>query len=173
MGCLRMVEKVVRVVLYARVSKDAASDDGSFQEPENQLLPLRQYVAARGWELVDEFVDRMSGGAANRPAFQRMMGGVRAKRFDVVCVWSLDRFSRESMVATMNYVKVLNTYNCGLVSLQESWLDTTNEGVGQLLLAIFAWVAAQERLKISERTKAALRRKKAQGVRLGRPPKKK
>jgi DNA invertase Pin-like site-specific DNA recombinase len=44
------------------------------------------------------------------------------------------------------------------LDLQESWLDTSDEGMGQLLIAIFSWIAKQERQRISERTKAGLSR---------------
>lgn len=159
----------MKVAIYARVSKDEASSDGSLQDPNNQLLPLRKYCEAMGWEIKKEFVDRASGGSANRPEFQSMLAQVRQKHFDVIFVWALDRFSREGMTNTLSYIKQLKQYNTGLKSLQESWLDTTQEGVTELLLAIFAWVAAEEKRKISERTKAGLAKKKAQGVHLGRP----
>ena len=159
----------MRVALYARVSKDEASKDGKLQDPENQLIPLRKYCEARGFEVVAEYVDRASGGDSNRPQFRSMLAKVRQGHYRSVVVWALDRFSSEAMTNTISYVRQLRRYNCGLISLQESWLDTTQEGVADLLLAIFSWVAAEEKRKISERTKAALAKKKAQGVKLGRP----
>lgn len=161
----------MKVALYARVSKDEASSSGALQDPENQLQPLRKFCEAMGWTVSKEFVDRASGGSANRPEFQRMLGEVRQRHFDLILVWALDRFSREGMTNTLSYIKQLKTYKTGLKSLQESWLDTTQEGVTELLLAIFAWVAAEEKRKISERTKAGLAKLKAKGVKLGRPRK--
>jgi len=159
----------MNVALYARVSKDEASSSGQLQDPENQLLPLRKYCEARGFTVKDVFVDRASGGDANRPSFRKMLGLIRQNRFRAVVVWSLDRFSREGMTNTLSYIRTLKSHRCGLISLQESWLDTTNDGVGELLVAIFAWVAAEEKRKIGERTRAALAKKKAQGFQLGRP----
>ena len=159
----------MKVALYARVSKDEASSDGKLQEPENQLQPMRGFCEAMKWDISEEFVDRASGGSANRPEFQRMLGKVRQKHFDLILVWALDRFSREGMSNTLSYIKQLRAYNTGLKSLQESWLDTSQEGVAELLLAVMSWVAAEERKKISERTKAGLARLKAKGVKLGRP----
>jgi len=159
----------MKVALYARVSKDEASSDGKLQDPENQLQPLRKFCNAMEWDISEEFVDRASGGSANRPEFQRMLGRVRQKHFDLVLVWALDRFSREGMSSTLSYIKQLKTHNTGLRSLQESWLDTSQEGVAELLLAVMSWVAAEERRKISERTKAGLAKLKAKGVKLGRP----
>jgi len=161
----------MRIAIYARVSKDEASSDGKLQDPENQLIPLRKYCEARGWDISYEFIDRASGGDSNRPQFQAMLGRVRQGHFNAILVWALDRFSREGMTNTLSYIKQLKQYNCGLVSLQETWLDTTQQGVAELLLAIFSWVAAEEKRKISERTKAALAKLKAQGKILGRPRK--
>ena len=161
----------MKVAIYTRVSKDEASSDGKLQDPENQLIPLRKYCEAREWTISEEFTDRASGGDSNRPEFQRMLGRVRQRHFDVILVWALDRFSREGMTNTLSYIKQLKNYNCGLLSLQETWLDTTQQGVSELLLAIFSWVASEEKKKISERTKAGLQKLKAKGVKLGRPRK--
>lgn len=161
----------MRVALYARVSKDTAGGDGRLQDPENQLIPLRKYADAMGWTVKGEYVDRVSGGDSNRPAFIEMRKEVRQRHFDVVLVWALDRFSRESMTNTLKYIEELNKYKTALKSLQESWLDTTDDGVGRLLIGIFAWVAAEERKKISERTKAGLAKARKAGKKLGRPRK--
>lgn len=161
----------MKVALYARVSKDEESSSGQLQDPENQLIPLRKFCEAMSWDVSAEFIDRASGGNSNRPQFQAMLGRVRQRHFDLVLVWALDRFSREGMTNTLSYIRQLKEYKTHLKSLQESWLDTRQEGVTDLLLGIFAWVAAEEKRKISERTKAGLARKKAQGVKLGRPRK--
>jgi DNA invertase Pin-like site-specific DNA recombinase len=98
-----------------------------------------------------------------------MMAGVRQRHYDLVLVWRLDRFSRETMNNTLGYINELKAYKTGLKSLNEPWLDTTQPQVAELLLAIMAWVASEERRKISENTKAALAKLKARGVKLGRP----
>lgn len=160
---------MVKVALYVRVSKDETSSSGILQDPENQLQPLKKFCEAMNWEVRDVFIDKASGGSANRPEFQRMLSCVKQKYYDLILVWALDRFSREGMVNTLSYIKTLRQYKTGLKSLQESWLDTSQEGVAELLLAFMAWVAQQEKTRISERTKAGLARKKSQGIRLGRP----
>ena len=157
----------MKIAIYARVSKE----EEGVQDPDNQLLPLRKYCEAKGWEVSEEFIDRCSGGTSDRPEFQRMLGRVKQMHFKAILVWSLDRFSREGMNNTLKYIETLKHYNCALVSLQETWLDTTQQGIGELLIGIFSWVAAEERRKISERTKAALTKLQNQGIKLGRPHK--
>ena len=155
----------MKVAIYVRVSKEEVG----LQDPDNQLQPLRKFCESMSWEIREEFIDRASGGSADRPNFQKMLNRVRQKYYDLVLVWSLDRFSREGMINTLKYIEVLRNHKTGLKSLQEPWLDTTQEGVSELLLAFMSWVAQQERKRISERTKAGLSKLKAQGKILGRP----
>jgi len=140
----------MKVALYARVSKDEMSSSGALQDPENQLQPMRKFCEAMKWEISKEFIDKASGGSANRPEFQSMLSEIKQRHFDLVLVWALERFSREGMTNTLAYIKILRNYKTGLKSLQESWLDTTQEGIAELLLAFMAWVAAEEKRKISE-----------------------
>jgi len=156
--------KIKRIALYCRVSK---SDES--QDPNNQLTPLRDYAKALGGEVVREYTDKASGGNGDRKNFLQMLSDADFRKFDLLLVWSLDRLSREGISNTLGYLERLKRNGIALKSLQESWLDTRDEGLGQLLLAIFSWVAQQERKRIVERTKAGLVRAQKQGKRLGRP----
>lgn len=153
-----------KVGIYARVSK---SDES--QDPQNQIVPLRDYARALGGEIMEEYVDLASGGNGNRENFLRMLNDADKHKFDLLLIWSLDRLSREGISNTLGYLERLKRNGVALKSLQESWLDTRDEGLGQLLLAIFSWVAQQERKRIVERTKAGLERAKREGTKLGRP----
>lgn len=153
-----------KTALYLRVSK---SDES--QDPANQLKPLLKMADSLGLEVVVKYIDTASGGSANRPQFQQMLKDAKRHQFDIVLVWSLDRFSREGISNTLSYLKTLKQASVGLKSLQESWLDTSDKGIGELLIAIMSWVAEQERMRISERTKAGLVVAKANGKKLGRP----
>lgn len=154
----------MRVSIYARVSK---SDES--QDPRNQLSPLRDYAKALGGEIVGEYVDTASGSNGDRTEFKRMFEDADKRKFDLLLLWSLDRLSREGISNTLGYIERLKRSGIALKSLKESWLDTRDEGLGQLLLAIFSWVAQQERKRIVERTMAGLDRAKREGKKLGRP----
>jgi Resolvase, N terminal domain len=81
--------KTERVALYARVSTSAG------QNPEMQLVELREYAARRGWQVVEEYVDHgVSGAKESRPAPNRLMNDAKQRKLDVVAVWKLDRFGR-------------------------------------------------------------------------------
>ena len=154
----------MKTAIYLRVSK---SDET--QNPTNQREPLLNFAKSQGLEVVKEYVDTASGGSANRPQFQKMLQDARNGEFNMVLVWSLDRFSREGIRNTLSYLEALRQSSVALKSLQESWLDTSDEGMGQLLIAIMSWMARQERERIRERTKAGLITARAKGKRLGRP----
>lgn len=154
----------MRIGIYARVSKSDAS-----QNPENQLEPLRKMANALQGEIVEEYVDLASGANSGRVNFSRMFSDAEKRNFGLLLIWSLDRFSREGISNTLGYLERLKRSGVAIKSMQESWLDTRDKGFSELLLAIFSWVAAQERQRISERVKAGLERIKREGKRLGRP----
>src|ERR1035437_6733320 len=76
-----------RAAFYMRVST-------LDQHPETQLLDLRQMAAQRGYEIVQEYTDRISGTKAKRPGLDAMMADARHGKFDVVLVWASDRIAR-------------------------------------------------------------------------------
>ena len=162
----------MKVALYARVSLDENANDRRYQEPENQLQPLRDYAKALGAESTAEYIDKASGANPARPQFRQMMNDALSRQFSGIIVWKLDRFSREGIIPTMAYIKQLKERGIFLKSLTESWLDTQNDGITDVVLAIMSWAAAEERKKISERTKAGIARRRAIGQWKGGRPKK-
>lgn len=155
-----------KIAIYARVSLDATKEEKQFQDPENQLMPLREMAAAKGWRTV-EFIEKASGGS-NRPVFRKMFGRAMMMEFKGILFYSFDRFSREGILDTLSYVRRLKERGVWVKSLKEEWFDTDSP-FAELMLAQIAWFAEFERKKISDRTKAGLARKKRMGVILGRP----
>ncbi len=153
----------VRVAIYARVS----TSDGR-QEVDNQLSELRDFAERQGWEIAHEYVDHESGGKADRGEFRRMFADVAQRRFDLLLVWALDRLTREGVPETFDYIKRLASNGVQFVSFTEEHFRTTGPA-GELMIAVAAWIAKQERLRISERVRAGLRRVKETGSRSGRP----
>jgi DNA invertase Pin-like site-specific DNA recombinase len=146
-----------RVVIYARVSmKDK-------QDTENQMLQLRAFCSTQaGWELTHEYVDRVSGGRSDREEFQEMFSAASRREFDVVLFWALDRFSREGVYATLQYLQRLTAHGVGYRSFSEQYLDSCGL-FKDAVISILATIARQERLRLSERTIAGLERARAQG----------
>ena len=148
-----------RAALYARVST-------LDQEPENQLVELRQYAEARGWTAT-EYVDHgVSGATDRRPALDRILRDARRRRFDVLVCWRLDRLGR-NLRHLVTLLDELQALGVGFVSLGEG-IDLSTPA-GKLQLHILAALAEFERGRIQERVRAGLARARQQGTRLGRP----
>jgi DNA invertase Pin-like site-specific DNA recombinase len=110
----------------------------------------------------------MSGKTADRPAFQRLFSDASRRQFDLVLFWSLDRFSREGVLETLQHLQRLSSHGVEWFSYREEYLRSI--GVfKEAVLAILAAIAKQERIRLSERVMAGLNRARAQGKVLGRP----
>jgi DNA invertase Pin-like site-specific DNA recombinase len=151
-----------RAAIYLRVSKS----DGS-QSVENQRPDVEQLAAARGFEVVHVYEEHASA-AKHRPKYEAMIKDARRGKFSALIVWAIDRFGR-SMVHNLQDVLELDRLGVTVISVRESWLDTGGP-VRSLLVAIFSWVAEQERERLVSRTKAGLERARRAGKRIGRPP---
>lgn len=147
----------MNVAIYARVS---TKDRG--QDTENQLRELREAVARQGWTVAATYIDNESGKTSERANLKAMFLAARAKRFDAVLVWALDRLTREGVEETFGYVRRLKECGVDFISHTEPHFRT-DVATGELMLAIAAWIAKQERRRISDRTKAGLATARAAG----------
>jgi DNA invertase Pin-like site-specific DNA recombinase len=147
----------LRCAIYARVSTD---DKG--QDPLNQLLQLREFAARQSWEVVAEYTDEASAKNGERKGFKALFTDAARRRFDVLLFWSLDRLTREGTFKTHCYLKQLTDAGVKFKSFTEQYVDSL--GVfGDAIIGLLAAMAQQERIRISDRTKAGIARAKAQG----------
>jgi DNA invertase Pin-like site-specific DNA recombinase len=152
----------MRAAIYARVST-------TDQTCDLQLRELRQYLTARGWETIGEYVDTgWSGAAAARPELDRLLTDARMRRFDVVLVWKLDRWGR-SVAASVKSIQELASLGVRFIAMTQN-IDTDDTNpMSRFLLHILAAFAELERELIRERVTAGVRAAKARGKRIGRP----
>lgn len=153
---------MTRAALYVRVSTRE-------QTVANQNLELRRWADRLGFEVVRVYADTASGARSDRAAVAAVIGGAHRREFDVLLIWALDRLSREGIGPMARYMDQLRAAGIRVLSHQEPWVDTASP-VWDLLLAVFAWVAQQERQRIGERVRAGQSRARAQGVHIGRKP---
>jgi DNA invertase Pin-like site-specific DNA recombinase len=144
-----------------------SKDDGK-QDTENQLHELREFCKRSGWQIEHEYVDKASGKTADRPHFKRLFDDAGKRKFDLVLFWALDRFSREGTLETLQHLQKLSAWGVEWRSYQESYLDSCGP-FKDVVISLMATLAKQERLRISERTKAGLQRARRAGKTLGRP----
>jgi DNA invertase Pin-like site-specific DNA recombinase len=104
----------------------------------------------------------------DREQFREMFQAASRRQFDVLLFWSLDRFSREGVFETLSHLNRLTGYGVHYRSFTEQWFDSC--GIFRdAVISILATLAKQERIRISERTKAGLERARHEGKTLGRP----
>jgi DNA invertase Pin-like site-specific DNA recombinase len=127
-----------RAAIYARVST-------SDQTCENQLLELRRYCEAQGWQAT-EYVDTgISGAKDRRPALDQLMSDAKRRKLHVVVCWKLDRFGR-SLAHLINAIQTLTDAGVGFTSIGEG-IDTRS-ATGRLMLGILGSFAEFERERI-------------------------
>jgi DNA invertase Pin-like site-specific DNA recombinase len=151
-----------RVALYARISTKQHG-----QDPETQLLPLREHVRLRSHTVVETYIDiGISGSKERRPQLDRLMEHARRGKFDLVLVARFDRFAR-SVTHLLKALEEFHRLGIDFVSINES-IDTSTS-YGKMVFTILGAVAELERALIRERVKAGVDRAKKEGKRLGRP----
>lgn len=157
----------VRAAAYARVSTLLG------QDPEQQLILIRQLALARSLEITREYVDKgISGVRERRPALDELVADARKGKFKILIVAALDRVGR-STKHLLNLLDELNHYGVRLVSLREN-LDFSTP-TGHMVLTVLAAVSSLEREIIRDRIRNSLAAKKlaaqqsGSGWRSGRP----
>jgi DNA invertase Pin-like site-specific DNA recombinase len=145
----------MKIAIYARVS---TTDHG--QDPLNQLLQLREFATKLGWTIVREYTDEATAKNGDRVGFKQLLADAAAHKFDVLLFWSLDRLTREGTFATLRYLRAFSDVGVKYKSYTEQYIDSLGP-FGDAIIGILAAVAQQERIRISDRTKAGLARVKA------------
>lgn len=152
-----------RIALYARTST------ADKQDPEMQLRELREYAAARGWKIVGTYEDRgFTGTNTNRPRLKDLLRDAKARKFDLVLVWKLDRWGR-SLREIVLMLQDLADHNVEFASLKDALDLSTSQG--RLMMHMLAAFAQFEADLIKTRVLAGLENAKAKGTKLGRPKK--
>lgn len=149
-----------RAALYLRVSTVD-------QHPETQLYDLRALAEQRGFEIVMEYTDKISGVKAKRAGLDQLLADARRRRFDLVIVWAFDRIAR-SVRHLIEVLDELNRLEVEFISFREN-IDTGGP-LGRAVVVIIGAIAELERNLIIERVRAGMRRAKLEGRQIGRRP---
>jgi len=154
----------MKLLAYVRVSRED-------EKIENQEYAILKYVATKGYQVVGTIRDVGVSGAIppmERPGFKELLS--RLEEVDGIVVYALDRIAR-SLFELYQVIKTIEERGKVVISVREEWLNTLDERIRDLIIAILGWAGEMEREFVRERTREALARLKARGVRLGRPPK--
>lgn len=149
----------MKVALYARVSTV-----NGHQDPENQLQQLRAHCQRRGWEVVREYVDRISGTKERRPRLDSLMTAAREKKLAAVLVWKFDRFAR-SLPHLRKALDEFRELGIKFVSLTEGF--DTDTPAGKALFSMLGVFAEFELDLMKERVKLRVQLRKKSGIPFG------
>ncbi len=157
---------------YVRVSRVE-------ERPENQVLAIRRFLGED--KEIKFFMDVGVSGAIpakKRKGFNEMLAfihEVRQQNNDEqinLYVYEISRIGRD-MFDTVTMIRKFEK-ELGVrvfsVSEKEQFLNAQDESVRNLILTIFAWVAERERELIRQRVYEGMRRARAEGKLIGRPP---
>ena len=151
-----------KCALYARVSTPE-------QHVETQLYDLRQLAPQRGFEVVAEYTDQgISGTKARRPGLDALMADARRRKYSVVLVAAFDRVARSTRHLLAGHFDELDSLGIEFVSRREN-IDTSGP-MGRLFLTLIGSIAELEADLIKERIRAGMRRRRLEGLPLGRQP---
>lgn len=136
---------------YARVSTDD-------QDLSLQIAALKRF----GVPANRIYREHASGGSMNRPVWRELMDGLRSG--ETVVIWKLDRMGR-TLRGILQTVEHLDKIGASLRTM-DGLIDMSS-AMGRFNLHIMGAVAELERGLISERTKAGMAEKRAQGTKFG------
>jgi DNA invertase Pin-like site-specific DNA recombinase len=158
----------MRLVGYVRTSSNER--DGGGQE-----FAIYKWANERGHQVLEVFRDIGVSGVTPldaRPGWGRLME--RLSEVDGVIVESLDRISRDPG-QLLDVLRRLEAMGKVIISVSDNGvnqlLKITDPDLRRVIIDIASILIKQERLAASERTKEKLAKLRAEGKRLGRPPK--
>jgi DNA invertase Pin-like site-specific DNA recombinase len=156
------MENKTQVATLARIS---TADQHSI---ELQQTDMRNYCKSRGWSIIEEIAEEISGAAKSRPGRDKIMQLARARKIDGVIVWRLNRFGRSSseLIFLLNELQALGV---AFTSIQES-LDFSTP-TGRLMASLLAVFAEFEREILIENVNAGIRKYREKNRTWGRPRK--
>lgn len=157
----------MKALIYARCSTDENK-----QDVEVQLIELRRYCKAYGWAY-DEVWEYGSGYKADQqPKLDKVLEDIRLKRYNVLIVYSIDRFSRQSPAKINALLDTIVEQNKCRFIAQQQGIDSDNELIWHAVRPLFTYFANKFSKDLGEKISKGIARKKAKKVYRGGRPKK-
>lgn len=159
-------ERRERASLYVRLSREAGTANVSLAGMERDLRGLAE---REGLEVVDLHVDDgLSGALRERPAYRAWLADAEEGRADVLAAWSVDRMTREGLVAAAELMDLHE--RTGVRLMDTRGLDSQGSDAWRLRFVIEAEVARAERERMRARGRSKDRRLREAGRWPGGPP---
>jgi site-specific DNA recombinase len=160
--------RAVRCAIYTRVSTDQGLEQ-DFNSLDAQYDASQAYIRSQahaGWTLLRGKYDDggFSGSNTDRPALQRLLDDVRARKIDVIVVYKVDRLTR-SLADFAKLVELFDENDVSFVSVTQQFNTTTS--MGRLTLNMLLSFAQFEREVTSERIRDKIAASKRKGLWVG------
>ena len=166
MNKAKLSAQKLRVAIYSRVSTEGQPKEGL--SVEAQIDKCTSFCQARDWEIFKVYRDAgFSAGSLNRPALELLLRDANEKKFDIILVYKIDRFSRKLKDLIM-ILEDLKEKSINFTSVTEQ-IDTTS-AMGEAFFQIIGVFAQLERGMVKERVELAFDRKIKFGEALYRAP---
>lgn len=143
------------------------STDETRQDTKLQTEPCIEYCKKNNWEY--DVLDYYGSASKGIPQeLQNILDLIAQRKYDIVLVYSMDRFSRQHPKITEKMLNHITDCNCRFISLQEN-LDSDNPMIWYCFKGLWLYFANQYSLNLSEKVKAGMRKAKEKGSPIGRP----
>ena len=157
---------MAKVAIYIRVSTEEQAKKGISLAAQEDVL--KNYCKTYNYEIYKIYRDKgKSAKDLKRPAMTQLLEDAESKKFNVILIYKLDRFSR-SLKDLILTIEKLKKWGIDFVSLQDK-IETTSAS-GKLMFHIISAFAEFERDIIGERTKFGMEKKAKDGAVITRAP---
>lgn len=160
-------EKVKKAIGYIRVSTIGQVEEGASLEVQENAI--KEFCKKREYRLLRDRIYRDEGRSAyrgqKRIGLKNVMSDVINKRCDVVVVYSISRFYRNTL-GLLEALKTMKKHHVDFVSISEEYIDTSTP-TGEAILQFMGVLAQLESAQTGERVKTVLRQKAKNGEYIG------
>lgn len=161
----------LRCAIYTRKSSEEGLEQ-DFNSLDAQREACEAYIKSQihaGWRALEDRYDDggISGATMTRPALQRLLSDVKARKIDIVVVYKVDRLTR-SLADFAKIVEIFDGHGISFVSVTQSFNTTTS--MGRLTLNVLLSFAQFEREVTGERIRDKIAASKKKGLWMGGNP---
>ena len=155
--------------LYIRLSKEDESE-GPSQSVQNQESLLREFVQQHRLSVYDTYIDDgWSGTSFDRPAFQRMIADIEAKKVNMVITKDLSRLGRDYIMTGHYMERYFPEHRVRYISLLDG-IDTGVDSTANDITPFRAIMNDMYAKDISKKIKSVKRDKQRKGQFIGGKP---
>jgi len=152
----------MRAVIVCRCSTDEKR-----QDVELQIKPCKEYADKQGWTYdVVDYYGSASKGVPDK--LQQVLNLITQRVYDIIIVYSMDRFSRLKPSITEKMLNHITDCKCRFISILEN-LDSDNAMTWYTMKGMWIYFANLYSVNLSIKVKAGMKKAKEEGKPIGRP----